>query len=90
MDKNLHLSSETRSSAVQTMNTLEQGKNPAITSQEFSAEEDWVILTVIRERNECKWYLTREQPAEQKVWLYLETAKPMEKWTNTLKQAFHS
>ena len=57
------------------MNTSEQANKPAINVQELSNGEDWVVLTVIRERNEHKLYLTHEQPAEQKTMATLRNSK---------------
>lgn len=64
------------------MNTSEQANKPAINIQELSNGEDWVILTVIRERNKLKWYLTHEQPAEQKTYGY--SKKQQTWWKNGL------
>lgn len=63
------------SSAVQTINTSKQANKPAINIQELSNGQDQVILTVIRERNERKWYLTHEQSAEQKNRAILRNSK---------------
>lgn len=72
------------------MNAPEQANKPAINIQELSNGEDWVIPTVIRESNEHKWYLTHEQPAEQKAMAILNNSRGGGKWPSDLKQDFCS
>lgn len=70
------------------MNTPEQTNKPAINIQELFNGEDWAVLTVIRERNEHKWHLTYEQPAEQKTIAILRNSKVGGKMALQFKAGF--